>query len=495
MESRRSGDGVIDRAVIGSALRWTALGRLSAQLLAWGVTIFVLRLLRPEDYGLAAVCTAVVGAVSLVSDFALSAGLVQARELAREQLRAVLGAVLLISLACTAAVWAAAPALGAFFDSPQAVPMIRAAALQLLLGPWAAVPDAMLRRELRYRALAAVEFGSVIAASAATLTLALVRADAWALVLGPVAGVAVRLLLLQMLSPSRLWPAFDFRPARALIRFGATMAASRVAGYVFGQSDLWIAGRALPKAQLGEYSVAMQLAMLPMSKAMGVLNDALFPLVARLHRDGHEMRRPILDGLRLGMYVAVPALWGFSLVAADLLPLLIGAHWLNAVPVIQIVCLLLPVRAVNVALSTVLQGSGRADLDLRNTLTGALILPPLFMMGVSHGPLGLAAAWAVGLPVVVAANVARSRSALGVGGLELVSTSLARPLLMGAAMLAAGLAVRRLGFQSTPGWPALAATLFVAQAVYWTLLAMFDREGLRRLLEIVGWSRRGAAST
>ena len=112
---------MVDRGVFGSALRWMAVGRLAAQLVSWAATIFVLRLLRPEDYGLAAICTAVVGAVAIVSDFALSAGLVQARDLRHDQMRGVLGAVLLIALACTVAVWLAAPALGVFFDSPQVV--------------------------------------------------------------------------------------------------------------------------------------------------------------------------------------------------------------------------------------------------------------------------------------------------------------------------------------------------------------------------------------
>jgi O-antigen/teichoic acid export membrane protein len=471
---------------VGSALRWMALGRLSAQLVSWAATIFVLRLLRPEDYGLAAICTAVVGAVAIVSDFALSAGLVQARDLRHEQLRGVLGAVLLIAMACTTTVWLAAPALGAFFDSPQAVPMIRVAALQLLFGPWTAVPDAMLRRQLRFQSLAGVEFVSIVAASALTLALALGGANAWALVLGPIGGAAVRLSMLYIAAPTRLWPSLEFAPARGLIRFGATMATSRVAGYVFGQSDIWIAARAFPGTQLGEYSVAMQLAMLPMSKAMAILNDVLFPLVAKMSRDGEDTRTRFLDGLRLGMYVAVPVLWGLALAAADLLPLLIGTKWSNAVPIVQIISTLLPLRAVNVALATMLQGSGRADLDLRNTLTGALILPPLFVAGAFHGPPGLAGAWAVGLPIVVIVNLARCRHALGISPLLVAGAALARPLALGVALATVGIGVRSAVFGSEPSWAALVVTAVSSQTVYWALLSAVDREMLNRLLGFTG---------
>jgi O-antigen/teichoic acid export membrane protein len=474
-----------DGSAFGAGLRWMAAGRLSAQLVAWGATIFVLRLLHPEDYGLAAVCAAVVGAVSIVAEFALSAGVVQARTLGHEQLRGVLGAVLLIALACTAAVWVLAPALGDFFSSPQAVPMIRVAALQLLLGPWAAIPDAMLRRELRFRALAALEFGHIVAASGLTLGLALGGAGAWALVVGPIGGAAMRLLLLHIVAPTRVWPSLDFAPARELIRFGATMATSRVANYVFGQSDMWIAGRMLPKAQLGEYAVAVQLAMLPLSKTMGVLNDVLFPLVAKMNREGEDLREPLLGGLRLGMYVAVPVLWGLAVVAPDLLPLLIGARWSGAVPILQLICLLLPVRLINVALATVLQGSGRADLDLRNTLTGAVLLPPLFLAGVGHGPFGLACAWAAGLPIVVFVNLLRCRKALRIPPLDVARSAMSRPMALGLALVGSGFGVR-MAFDASPGWSALVVTAFASQAVYWGLLAVVDRAVVRRLLGFAG---------
>ena len=51
---------------VGSAFRWTAAGRLGAQLISWVGTLFVMRLLAPSDYGLAAICASVIAIVSMV---------------------------------------------------------------------------------------------------------------------------------------------------------------------------------------------------------------------------------------------------------------------------------------------------------------------------------------------------------------------------------------------------------------------------------------------
>ena len=37
-----------------AGLKWTVLGRLASQMVTWAITIYVIRLLSPEDYGLMA---------------------------------------------------------------------------------------------------------------------------------------------------------------------------------------------------------------------------------------------------------------------------------------------------------------------------------------------------------------------------------------------------------------------------------------------------------
>src|SRR5262245_16090941 len=45
------------RASVIHGLHWTAGGKLMAQLLTWGITIVVMRLLAPDDYGVMAMAT------------------------------------------------------------------------------------------------------------------------------------------------------------------------------------------------------------------------------------------------------------------------------------------------------------------------------------------------------------------------------------------------------------------------------------------------------
>jgi len=64
-----------------------------------GVTLIVLRLLVPADYGLMAIVSMIITVLASVAELGLGASLIQARKLSGEDLGAVTGAVIVLNLA------------------------------------------------------------------------------------------------------------------------------------------------------------------------------------------------------------------------------------------------------------------------------------------------------------------------------------------------------------------------------------------------------------
>ncbi|MFH7044200.1 lipopolysaccharide biosynthesis protein [Paucibacter sp. JuS9] len=466
-------------------LRWTAASRFGSQLLSWVGTIYVMRTLAPQDYGLAAICTAVLSIVSMAAEFGIGAGIVQSQKLERPQLRSIFGASILFSFGGAALVVALAPLLAAFYQAPEATPLIQVSALQLVLAPLAAMSDAQLRRNLRFKGSSVIEFFVNLSITLTTAILAWRGYGVWSLIAGPLAGALLRVVLLNLLEPLNVMPSFDLRPARGLIGFGFKIAMSRVASYVFGQSDVLIAGRLLSKTALGEYSVAMHLAMLPVSRVMTVINQVTYPVIAQLHRDAAAIQPALLTGLRLIAYVVVPVLWGLAAISPWLLPALLGPNWGGAVAPLQIVALALPLRLLSVLQSSAIQGTGHAGIDLRNSITGVILMPIFFLIGASFGATGLAMAWLIGLPLLVARNIHRSSAVLGIGIPDALR-ALAKPAAFSATMAAAVMATGRACDQvALPSWPAISLMVGVAALVYLGMLFGLDRGSAGQLLKLV----------
>ena len=70
-----------------SGLKWTAGAKFGGQIITWVVTIIVMRILSPEDYGLLAMGTVFVMFMLFISEAGLSFALVQKEEIDENLLR------------------------------------------------------------------------------------------------------------------------------------------------------------------------------------------------------------------------------------------------------------------------------------------------------------------------------------------------------------------------------------------------------------------------
>jgi O-antigen/teichoic acid export membrane protein len=196
---------------VASSLRWNAIVKLCGQLINWAITLFVIRLLLPADYGLMAMSNVIIGFIVMIAEMGFGASLVQSATLDSMRIRQVWGAAILINTAACAFIAAAAPWIADFYSEPRLVLVVQVAALQFLLIAASLVPAALLRRELRFKRLSFVELGSGVFGNGITLALAYSGYGIWSLVFGALSIALFRAITLQIVAPVGLWPSFSFR--------------------------------------------------------------------------------------------------------------------------------------------------------------------------------------------------------------------------------------------------------------------------------------------
>ena len=54
-----------------SSVRWMAFTKIAGQLVAWSITIFVIRILSPDDYGVMALAMLPIGFCALLEELGL----------------------------------------------------------------------------------------------------------------------------------------------------------------------------------------------------------------------------------------------------------------------------------------------------------------------------------------------------------------------------------------------------------------------------------------
>jgi hypothetical protein len=125
-------------------------------------------------------------------------------------------------------------------------------------------------------------------------------------------------------------------------------------------------------------------------------------------------------------------------------------------------------------LSTALTAVGRADLDLQNTIVGALVLPIAFIIGAHYGGLnGLAVSWVVAVPIVFMLTFPRTLPALSFSTRDLAA-AVRTPLIAGLVMYLA-VTVARIPMQDLDEAVRLGPLVIVGAAAYGLTIWLLDR--------------------
>lgn len=426
---------------VATALRWSTAGRLAAQILTWAVTLFVIRLLSPQDYGLMALAMVLMEFSFLLNELGLGSAIVQRRDFDRAMAAQILAIVLLVNGVLFVAVYLAAPLVADFYDQPALTTLIRVLALSLPIAALSVVPLNVLRREMRFKAKSLVDFSAAICASLTTLALALAGLGVWALAIGHLAGRVCTAGMALVMSRYWVWPRLSRTLHAEVFRFGGLILLNRLLFFAYNQADTLIAGRLLGAGPLGLYTVAKTLSAMPLAKVSGIVNEIGFAAFSKVKDDADAVSRHMSRVLRTTGLLAFPVGIGLACVTPELVWLLLGERWLEVTRPLQIMSLAIPLRMLANVLSPAIYAIGRPGLMARYLALSCVAMPTAFALGAGHGLTGMALAWITVYPLLFGVLLRMALPVLGLG-LNEFWRAIKTPCLVGIGMGAGVLGLR-----------------------------------------------------
>ncbi|MES2097461.1 MAG: lipopolysaccharide biosynthesis protein [Pseudomonadota bacterium] len=470
-------------ARVRSAVIWRSGSQILAQMVQWAATFLVIRILSPADYGLFAMTGVILVFLNMLNGYGLASGLIQQKDITRQQIRQLFGMLILLNFSLGAAQFVLAPIAAAYYRHPQVAQLLRVQALLYLTTPFIALPYALLSREMDFTKQARINILASIASASAALAGALAGWGVWTLVFAPIVLFTVRAVGMTIAARSLVWPSFDFRGAGHLARYGGVMAAGQLFWFAQSQCDVFIAGRHFSAHELGIYTTALFLTQIFVSKFVPPLNEVAFSAYARIQHDDEAVAKAFVRATRIIMVAALPFYFGLAATAEPLVLTMLGPKWVEAVPVVHLLAFAMPFMTMQVLFSPACDARGKPSIGMKNGAFGAAILAASFLVGVNWGPSGIAAAWIVAYPIYLGVSAWRSLPVIGASVRQLAD-AIAPPLFAAVAMaLIVTLTDRALPPLSP--LPRLAILASVGVAAYGAWLMIFARGVVRELVELV----------
>ena len=132
-------------------------------LLQFGSVVILARLLSPEEFGLVAMVTAIIGLADLIRDFGLSSAAIQSKTLSAPERTNLFWANLALGALSTAIILVCAPLIQRMYDQAGLIPIIVALAWVFLISGANTQFRADLTRSMRYGKLALSDIVAQIA--------------------------------------------------------------------------------------------------------------------------------------------------------------------------------------------------------------------------------------------------------------------------------------------------------------------------------------------
>jgi O-antigen/teichoic acid export membrane protein len=376
------------RSVRGGLLTITSQG---TQFVISSISTVVLaRILTPADFGLVAMVVAVTGLGQAFADLGLSEATIQSQEINHNQVSTLfwinvgVGAILTVLTICMA------PLLARFYKQPSVEEITFALSLTFLICGLRVQHEAILRRQMRFSALAFRDIVSISLSVFVAILMAMRGAKYWALVAQPLTMNFTQVALSWLLI--RWMPSLPHRDTkvRSMIKFGGNVAVSYLIVTVNRSADNALIGWYWGAGPLGLYSRAYNLLMLPVRQLSAPAGSVVIPAFSRIQNDPERFARYYLRVINIIIWIAAPV-FGFLFAGAEaVIAVVLGPQWKGAAPVFQILVISALGQLLLESTIWLFISQGNSDRLLKLLLFICPIIVTSFAIGLPFGIKGVA---------------------------------------------------------------------------------------------------------
>lgn len=330
----------IDTSTQGSVsggAAWMVAARLVERGLGLASTVVLARLLSPGDFGLVAMAMVFVAAADLLGAFGLDWALVRQPGLERRHLdtawtiRAGMGLTSLVVLAAIAL-----PAAD-FYRDPRIAPMIVVLGVSLLIGSLENPGVIIFRRNMNFTKEFQLRAASKVSGALVSIAAAVILHSYWALLFGTLAARTMATGMSYLMHPHRPRPTLSARSE--LLGFSIWLWLANILGFFRTRMVELILGRVAGARDLGLFSVSNELSQLSATELAAPINRALFSAYAAQGDRPEEVGASYLRATPIIWLITLPIAVGTYLAAAQLVALVLGAQWTDAVPLLRTLAL------------------------------------------------------------------------------------------------------------------------------------------------------------
>jgi PST family polysaccharide transporter len=261
----------------------------------------------------------------------------------------------------------------------------------MIFGGLAVQHQALMRRNLQFGRLAAIEILSILAGVAMAVLMARQGWSYWSLV-GMTAATTASAAVLSFLFSGWI-PGLPVRGSgvRPMLHVGGSLSAASLIGYFGRTGDSLIVGQWFGAQPVGLYNRAMVLLLAPWYQFVHPIHCVLEPALCRVRFEPGRFKDLYQQYLSLSAAVTIPTTIVLALNSQSIVRIVLGEAWMDVVPIFVALFPAALAAGLRPGIGWLFTPLGRPHLHLRFTAVSTPVVFLACLIGARFSPAGVAA--------------------------------------------------------------------------------------------------------
>ena len=370
---------------VAKGFLWGGMSNVICQLLGLLFGIYLARILGPDDYGpigMLAIFSAIAGSLQ---DSGFVAAIANRKQVGHDDYNAVFWFNILISLFMYAVLYMCAPLIASFFNQPVLVGLSRYNFLGFVVAGFGIAPSAYLFRELKVKEKSIALILSITISGLVGVVMALNGFSYWGIATQSIMYVLVRTVVCWYFTPWRPSLKVRFYPLRYLFAFSYRLLVTNIFQRFNWNIFSFMLGKFYSRTDVGNYSKAAEWFNMGGEVVNGMVNAVAQPVLAKVVDDNDRQLRVFRKMLRFTSFVSFPLMLGLSLVAKEIIVIVITDKWIESAGMLQILAVWGAFMPVQSLLTNLLVSCGRSRTFMWCTIVQGVLMLLILLCVYPYG--------------------------------------------------------------------------------------------------------------
>lgn len=369
---------------------WSFVEKWSTQIASSIVSVFLMRILSADDYGVVAISSLFIGFFQSFVDLGLTSSLIQKKDPDEIDYSTVFYSNFAIAFLFYIFIYVFAPLVGSYYGNRTLVSLIRVAGITILISPIKSITYAYASKNSLFKYFFYSSFIGTIVGAFVGIYLAIEGYGYWALIANAIVDCVIDNVILLITLKIKIRKSFSFNRLKEMLNFSWKLSFSSFLNIVYERLNQLIIGKVYSTADLAYYDKGQSIVSKITANIDGAYNDVLFPSLSNNQTDLSKVKETAAKSLKVISYILIPSLLGIIAISKSLVLVVYTDKWIQIIPYIRVFCIIglfRPIHSVNL---NIIKSLGRSDIFLKQEIIKKILSLLIIVFCVTRGPMIMA---------------------------------------------------------------------------------------------------------